>query len=346
MTEYNTEILSTDTPDQTKIALETACRALTDGEVVGIPTETVYGLGANGTDPDAIRKIFRAKGRPQDNPLILHICDMDMLYEIADAVPLIGLELGKKFWPGPLTMIFKRKESVPSEVSAGLDTVAVRMPLHGIARELIRMCGFPIAAPSANLSGTPSTTTAHHVYEDLQGKIPYIIDGGECAIGLESTVVDLSKDTPIILRPGKITKEDIESVTETEVMMDPGITKFTEYDGSVSSPGMKYKHYSPNADVKIFCGSSDEFVNYVNSKEDVFALCFEEDAKYLHKPYLCYGKSDDFDSQGRELFAALRKFDQMNAKTVIAHAPEKKGMGLSVYNRLIKSAGFEVVSGK
>lgn len=343
MISYNTQILPTNTLQETACSLEIAAKALLNGELVGIPTETVYGLGANGMNEDAVAKIFAAKGRPQDNPLILHISDMDMLQMTAQDVSDIGNRLGERFWPGPLTMVFKRKSNVPSIVSAGLWTVAVRMPSHPVARELIHLCGFPIAAPSANLSGTPSPTSAQHVFEDLNGKIPYIIDGGDCNIGLESTVINLSSEIPIILRPGRITKDDIEEALGMSVKIDPGITEYREYDGSVSSPGMKYRHYAPKANVKIFHGTTKEYVDYVNSRNDVYALCFLEDTQWLNNPYLCYGGADDFDTQGQKLFGALRKLDKLGAKTVIAHAPKKDGMGLSVYNRLIKSAGFEVV---
>lgn len=343
MNMWETRILKTDTDESMCSSLDIGAKSLSQGDIVGIPTETVYGLAANGMNEDAVKKIFVAKGRPQDNPLILHISDMNMLFDIAYDIPNSGIDLGKKFWPGPLTMIFFRKPRVPSVVSAGLDTVAVRMPAHSTARKLIEMCGFPLAAPSANISGAPSPTCAQHVYEDLNGKIPFIIDGGDCEIGLESTVIDFTKKIPTILRPGKITKQDIESALGIEVGVDPGISEYKEYDGSVSSPGMKYKHYSPKANVVMFHGTSQEYSEYVNSKNDVHALCFEEDIKYITVPYICYGKESDFDVQGKELFSSLRQLDKIGAKFVVAHAPRKDGMGLSVYNRLIKSAGFEVV---
>lgn len=343
MKQFDTQILPALTEEQALLAITKSCEALKKSQVVAIPTETVYGLAANGLDEIACSRIFEAKGRPQDNPLILHISHLDMLNDIVSDVPQVALKLAKAFWPGPLTMIFNRKESVPPIVSAGLNTVAVRMPSHKIAIELIKMCGFPLAAPSANLSGKPSPTSAKHVMEDMNGRIPYIIDGGGSDIGIESTVLSICNDVPTILRPGKITKSDIEKNLGFPIAIDPGITEKKEYNEAVSSPGMKYTHYSPEADVKIFIGSSRDFAHYVNSQQDIYALCFEEDVKLINKLYLCYGKSNDFESQARELFGSLREFDSLGAKTVIAHAPEKSGVGLSVYNRLAKSAGFEVI---
>ncbi|MDF2568280.1 MAG: hypothetical protein K0R90_1736, partial [Oscillospiraceae bacterium] len=240
---FDTKILK-----PTKENLLLCAKLLKDGELIGMPTETVYGLAANAFDGDAVKKIFKAKGRPQDNPLIVHISDISMLGSIAAKVPKLAHELAERFWPGPLTIILPKAAHIPLAVTAGLDTVAVRIPSHEVAKELIKCCEFPLAAPSANLSGSPSPTKAEHVFQDLQGRIPFVIDGGECEIGLESTVVTLSEDTIKILRPGGVTVHDLLQVTPN-VHIDQSVLSQLEPNQKVSSPGMKYKHYSPKAKV-------------------------------------------------------------------------------------------------
>ncbi len=329
------------TPEKKNI--EYAKDLILSGEVVGIPTETVYGLAANAFDVDAIEKIFKAKGRPQDNPLIVHICDMDMLKDITSKVSETALALGKKFWGGPLTMVLPKSDKIPRCVTAGLDTVAVRMPSHPVAIELIKACKVPIAAPSANLSGKPSPTTAKHVYNDLKGKIDCIIDGGECEVGVESTVIAVYNDSVEILRPGKITVDDLLEVV-TSVKIDDGVfTKMTT-DAVVSSPGMKYKHYSPNAKVVMVEGSISDFCDYVlkNADEKTGVLVFDGEESLFDKECITYGKENDSSNQASRIFDALREIDKRNLDVVYARAPKKSGVGMAVYNRLLRACGFEV----
>jgi L-threonylcarbamoyladenylate synthase len=255
-------------------ATQEAKRLILSGEVVAIPTETVYGLAANAFDEKAVAKIFVAKGRPQDNPLIVHISDFSQLAPLVTKIPEKVRIMAEKFWPGPLTMIMKKSEKIPSAVSAGLDTVAVRMPENEYARAIISACGVPLAAPSANLSGSPSPVCAKYVLDDMNGRIPLIIDGGECEIGVESTVISFVGEKPRLLRPGGITLEQItELIGETEV--DRAVLNQLEEGKTASSPGMKYKHYSPKADITVVKGSLEDFINYVSDKGDCFVLCFE-----------------------------------------------------------------------
>lgn len=257
--------------------------------------------------------------------------------------------LAEEFWPGPLTLVLPKSGAVPERVSAGLPTLAVRFPAHPAALELIRLCAFPLAAPSANISGKPSPTSARHVFEDLNGRIPYIIDGGDCEIGLESTVLSLVGEVPRLLRPGKISTERLTQILG-KIEIDKAVLNKIDKQEKVFSPGMKYKHYSPMADVRIFEGDSEDFAAYVNSvrhRKGLYALCFDEEAGKLRVPHICYGKSGDIDENARRLFAALREFDAKGAEEVIAHVPPKDGAGLSVYNRLLRSAGFRFIkSGK
>ncbi len=324
-----------------KEALEKAKRLILKGEVVAIPTETVYGLAANAFDEKAVEKIFAAKGRPQDNPLIVHISEMSQLDALVEEIPDKVKMLAKKYWPGPLTMIMKKSGKIPSVVSAGLDTVAVRMPKSEYARVIISFSGVPLAAPSANLSGSPSPTRAKYVLDDMNGRIPLIIDGGECEIGVESTVVSFAGEKPRLLRPGGITLEQLESVAG-EVEVDRAVLNKLEKNATASSPGMKYKHYAPKADITVVKGSLESFCEYVKDKGDFFALCFDGEEKHFAKA-LSYGKIDDGKSQAKRIFDALRELDEMGAKKVYARCPDLKGMGLAVYNRLIRSAGFDII---
>lgn len=325
-----------------------AAALLSAGEVVGIPTETVYGLAADAYNPDAIKKIFLAKGRPQDNPLIVHIDSLDMLPELVLSIPDTAKKLAEKFWPGPLTMILPKSERVPMETTGNLNTVAVRMPSHPIARQIIHACGFPLAAPSANLSGSPSPTTAEHVLNDMNGRIPLIINGGECEIGVESTVISVSEDRVRVLRPGGITVSMLRTCVEN-VEIDNGVLHMIANDVKVSSPGMKYKHYAPKAKVIILDGSRQAFADYVNnhsssSVQDTYALLFDGEENLVSIPALSYGAVHDGLSQAHGLFASLRKLDELNAKLVYARCPEKDGVGLAVYNRLLRAAGFDVIT--
>lgn len=325
-------------------SIQFAGELLRNGELVGIPTETVYGLGANALDGKAVENIFKAKGRPMDNPLIVHISDISQVYSLVKEFPEKAKLLAEKFWSGPLTMIMPCSDKVPNQVTAGLSTVAIRFPSHPIAQAIIDSAGVPIAAPSANLSGSPSPTTATHTYNDLNGRIPLIIDGGESNVGLESTVISLATEPPTLLRPGGITAEQIESVIG-KIVIDKGVTNMLDANAIVASPGMKYKHYAPKARVIILKGSTDEYINYVNSHNEngVGALCYSGDEKRLNTQYIVLGSKNDYVAQAHNLFSALRELDEMGLETVYARCPETDGVGLAVYNRLIRSAGFEVV---
>ena len=330
-------------PTSESIAL--ACELLKAGEVVAIPTETVYGLAGDSTNPTAIKKIFEAKGRPADNPLIVHISDMKMLNGIVREIPKDAKLLARHFWPGPLTIIMPKGSKVCDENCAGLDSVGVRMPSHPIAREVIQKSGVPFSAPSANLSGKPSPTTAEAVFEDMHGRIPLIIDGGECQAGLESTVISVLTNTPTILRPGVITKEMIAKVLGKEVLVAGAVTEGIKKDEKVLSPGMKYKHYAPKAQVVILKGSLENFQKYVMSHKtkNTFVLCFESEENLFDVPAISYGTRNDAKSQAKHLFSALRSLDSTNAELVFARCPETDGVALAVYNRLIRSAGFTII---
>lgn len=334
---YNTEILS-----PTDENIEKAGNLIKSGEVVGIPTETVYGLAADATDPDAVSKIFVAKGRPQDNPLIVHISYKSDIEKYANDIPEIAYRIADKFWPGPLTMVLPKKDIIPEVTSGGLDTVGIRFPANAIAQKIIKSAGVPLAAPSANLSGKPSTTTAKHVYDDMNGRISAIVDGGACSVGVESTVISFSGEDVIILRPGFVSKEDLLSVADN-VIIDKGVLSEMSEDAVVASPGMKYKHYSPKANVIIVEGEYDKFLSFFekNYSEGVYAMIFGNETTEFPYPHFSYGKTDS--EQAIELFDKLRMADDMNAKTVYVRCPSKDGVGLAVYNRLIRAAGFEVI---
>lgn len=330
-----------------KYSAESAAKAaelLKRGELVAIPTETVYGLAANALDADAVKSIFAAKGRPQDNPLIVHISDMSMLPPLVREIPDTAKALAERFWSGPLTMIFPKSDKIPSVTSGGLDTVAVRMPASSAAREIIEKCGFPLAAPSANLSGKPSPTTAQHVFEDMNGKIPLIIDGGECSVGVESTVVCFKNGRIHILRPGGITAEMLSEFGEVEV--DKAVTAQPERNERVLSPGMKYKHYSPKADVYIVNAHGKWFWEYctnrVISGDKLIVLCAGLSAGFDgHNVFFDYGKTPEI--QAQRLFALLRHADELGAKTVLVEMPNTDGIGLAVYNRLLRAAAFRII---
>ncbi len=326
-----------------KYSAESAAHAaelLRQGGLAAIPTETVYGLAANALDKNAVRKIFLAKGRPQDNPLIVHISDMNMLPPLVREIPDIAVKLAERFWAGPLTMIFPKSDIVPDVTSGGLDTVAVRMPESAAARDIIGKCGFPLAAPSANLSGKPSPTTAAHVFEDMNGRIPLIIDGGECPVGVESTVVCFKEGRIHILRPGGITAEMLGEIGGTEV--DRAVTVQPAKDERVLSPGMKYTHYSPKAEVFIVNAHGERFAEYCamrsRSESGVIALGAGVSGEGC---FLDYGETSEI--QAQRLFALLRKADELGAKTVLVEMPRTDGVGLAVYNRLLRAAAFRVI---
>ena len=333
---FDTKILGT---DEDSIAY--AAKLLSQGEVVGMPTETVYGLAANAFDEAAVGKIFAAKGRPADNPLIVHISDISQLEGLVDKIPPLAVKCAEKFWAGPLTMIMPKSEKIPMVTSGGLDTVGIRMPSHKVARALISACGFPIAAPSANLSGSPSPTTAQHVLNDMHGRIPAIIDGGACGVGVESTVISFEGEDGIrLLRPGFISAEDLMEITPN-VLIDKGVLEKLGENVKVRSPGMKYKHYAPKARVVIVDADRKTYEDFVNNQKGAFALCFDEDE--VSVPRVNFGSENDDLSQARELFDALRRLDEMGAKTVYARIPHTTGVGMAVYNRLIRAAAFTVI---
>lgn len=326
-----------------------AVELLKKGEVVAVPTETVYGLAGDSRSPDAIRKIFEAKGRPNDNPLISHICDMEMFKMVAEDVSDDALKLAEAFWPGPLTLVLKKSSAICRESSAGLETVGVRMPSDEVARQIIKLCGFPFSAPSANTSGKPSPTTAQDVYDDMNGKIPLIVDGGECDAGVESTVISMVGKTPVLLRPGVVTKEEIETVLGKRIRLASGVKNKIKNDEVVLSPGMKYRHYAPSAKVYILIGNLQKFKKYVenyaknNENQKIFVLCFDGEEKLFGCKTICYGKRNSPKSQAHRLFSALRELDRQGAEVAFARCPRQTGVSLAVYNRLIRSAGFDVV---
>ena len=323
----------------------TAAMNLTAGNLVALPTETVYGLGANGLDPEAVAKIFAAKGRPQDNPLILHVADPQDMEQICHHIPQSAYDLAEAYWPGPLTMVLPAKEIVPKCTTAGLPTVAVRCPDSQITRAIIRKAGVPVAAPSANISGKPSTTTAEHVYHDHNGKIPLIVDGGPCRVGVESTIVDLTETPPRLLRPGGITPEQLIQVLG-ELVVDKAVTAQVDKDAVVKAPGMKYKHYAPQCDVVIITGNHQAAAAYVRRHymPGDRVLCFQEElALYEGCGPLAYGSEADVLSLSAGLFAALRELDKPGIGTVFARCPTGSGMAYAVQNRLKKAAGFHII---
>lgn len=325
-------------------ALDRACEILKSGGLVAMPTETVYGLAANTFDEDAVAKIFKAKGRPQDNPLIVHVCDMKMVENLVSFLPDEAYECAKRFWPGPFTMVLPRGERVPKSVSAGLDTVAVRMPSNIVACELIRKSGLPLAAPSANLSGSPSPTTAEHVLYDLNGRIDAVILSDRCEVGVESTVISLCCNPPRLLRPGGVTLEQLQEVLPN-IVVDKAVLAEPEENKPVASPGMKYKHYSPKAKVIMLDGDFESFKKYVeaNKSDKVYALVFDGEEQEMSIPTVSFGHRDNDSEQAAALFDALRELDGLGCELCYARVPSKKGIGLAVYNRLIRAAAFEVI---
>lgn len=321
--------------------VDEAAECIKSGGTVVFPTETVYGLGANALDENAVKSIFVAKGRPADNPLIVHIADKSDIYKLASYVNDDAKKLIERFFPGCLTLIVKKSDIVGDAVTAGLDTVAVRMPSNPIANELIRKSGCFIAAPSANLSGSPSPTVARHVIDDMDGRVDYIIDGGSSEIGLESTVVDVSGDVPEILRPGGITYEMLRDVVPN-VIINGGILKETERP---KSPGMKYKHYAPKADVTVVFGGAENVRRYIEkqlSKDGKVGVLAYKGSKYP-QAYAVINAGNNMEEYANSLFYNLRLFDEKGVDTVYAEFADEGGMGLAVKNRLYKSAGHKTV---
>ena len=337
----NTQVLPV-----TEESIALAARLLRQGELVALPTETVYGIAADARNGEAVHKIFAAKGRPQDNPLIVHICGMEMLRGIVAEVPDRARKLAEAFWPGPLTMVMPRGPEVSGVTCAGLDTVGIRMPSHPVVQAVIRASGVAFAAPSANLSGKPSPTNAQDTLADMNGRLPLILDGGESTVGVESTVVSVTGEHPILLRPGYITKEQMEAVLGEEVLVSPAILEKLKEGEVARSPGMKYKHYAPKAQVTIVRGSFDAYRRYLqqHAGAGVWALCFDGEGQYLPVPAIEYGKNHDGVTQAHHLFTALRDLDRHGAQIVYARCPEQDGVSMAVYNRLIRAAAFRVVT--
>lgn len=324
-----------------------AARILRSGGLVGIPTETVYGLGANGLDPLAVRSIFQAKGRPQDNPLILHIPDPSWLELYCRDIPEAAWRLARRFWPGPLTMVLRRDPAVPDEVTAGLNTVGMRCPAHELCRAVIEAAGVPIAAPSGNTSGRPSPTSVADMLEDMNGKIDAILDGGSCQVGVESTIIDMTAATPRLLRPGGVPLEELRAVLG-EVELDPAILRPMEEGEKPLAPGMKYRHYAPKAPVIVVKGSPARSAAYILEHLSPTywdgVICFDEFADwYPSHPVERLGGALDHWENARRLFHALRAMDEAGVKRIWAQSPDTAGMGLAVVNRLDKAAGFHIV---
>ena len=353
MSEIITRYWKIDDVNRDSAAINEAGRILRRGGLVAFPTETVYGLGANALDGRAASAVFKAKGRPQDNPLIVHIADFQEIYRVAVLLPPAAEKIIHAFWPGPLTLVLPRGEAVPDEVTAGLNTVAVRMPDHPVAKALIAAAGVPVAAPSANLSGSPSPTKARHVLDDLNGRIDGILDGGPANVGVESTVLDLTTDVPTILRPGGVTAEQLLTVLP-DVQYDPAIEAGSR-NAVPRSPGVKYKHYSPKARVIVLEGEPKPVANrtkemiaaYSAAGQKVGVLASAENASnYSGAEVINYGSRSQPTAAAAVLYDALRRFDHLKVDVIIAEGLPTKGMGTTVMDRLRRSAGGSTVQVK
>lgn len=321
------------------------------GGLVAFPTETVYGLGGDALNPESSKKIYAAKGRPSDNPLIVHICAFEDIYKIADNIPASAVSLAKRFWPGPLTMIFTKKNSVPFETTGGLNTVAVRFPSHPVAKAFIKASGGFVAAPSANISGRPSPTTGEHVYEDMNGRIEMIIDSGACDIGLESTIVDFTQEVPMMLRPGYVNEEMLKEVLD-QVDKDPAVFGNTLTDAQPKAPGMKYRHYAPKGSLSIVSGSSENVREYIKNALKSKSPGTRIGVLVSHENINEYDRADfigDTGSKDKEeeiasrLYDLLRKCDEENIDTIYSEEFDTPRLGLAIMNRLIKAAGHTII---
>ena len=328
--------------------LKEASAVIRSGGLVAFPTETVYGLGGDATNPEASRKIYAAKGRPSDNPLIVHIADFSQLRNIVAEVPQEAEKLAEAFWPGPLTMILRKNDVIPYETTGGLDTVAIRMPSHPVARAFLQDSGCMIAAPSANTSGRPSPTTAQHVWEDLHGKIEILLNGGPVGIGIESTIVDLSEERPMILRPGFITQEMLSAVLG-DVGMDPGLASENSKQPP-KAPGMRYRHYAPKADLTLVEGTMEEVISKINALtreaqamgKSVGVLATEENKdRYVADHVIVIGQRQDEAEIARHLFDVLRQFDDLQVDLIYSESFVAAGVGQAIMNRLLKAAGHK-----
>lgn len=331
--------------------MDRAGKLIAEGELVAFPTETVYGLGGDALDPDASRKIYAAKGRPSDNPLIVHIAEFDDMKRVAREVPEQARKLADAFWPGPLTMIVWKSDAVPEATTGGMQTVAVRMPNHPVALELIRRSGCLIAAPSANTSGRPSPTEAQHVAEDLSGKIAMILDGGPVGIGIESTIIDLTEEKPMILRPGYITPEMLSEVLQEEVVIDPGIIAADD-TRKPKAPGMKYKHYAPKAEMIIVDGVQDAVIAKINEltaakraegKKVAVIATDETKERYDAQVILSMGRRSDEDAIAQHLYKILRECDELEVGEIYSECFQTPRIGQAIMNRLLKAAGHTVI---
>lgn len=338
--------------NQTNISdkLADAGEIIRAGGLVVFPTETVYGLGANALDGEAVKKIFKAKGRPSDNPLIVHISNLNQLSDITSEVNEITQKAIEAFWPGPLTLIMEKSHNVPETVTAGLNTVAVRMPKHDVAIALLKAANVPIAAPSANIAGKPSPTKAEHVIMDMDGKVDMILDGGPSEVGLESTILDTTSNPPVMLRPGGVTLEMLETVLG-KVELDKGLTHKPEQDFKPKAPGMKYTHYSPEADVTVVEGEIINVVNFINiklleySQKGIKAgVLATEETKFLYGDnyIISAGSRENPTTIAEKLFDSLREFDKNKIEVVFAEAVDNNGIGLAIMNRMNKAAGFKI----
>ncbi len=341
----NTQIYQITDPESQQQEIDRAAELIRSGGLVAIPTETVYGLGANGLDPEAVRRIYEAKGRPSDNPLILHVPGADWLERFCVQVPETAYRLAERFWPGPLTMILRRAPVVPDRTTGGLDTVGVRCPDHPVTLALIRAAGVPIAAPSANLSGRPSCTTAAHVLADMGGRIDCILDGGPCAVGVESTIIDLTVEPPRLLRPGGLPLEELEAVLG-QVEVDAAVSRQMGEGERPRAPGMKYRHYAPVAPVTAVTGSPARSAQYIRGQltPDCGVICYDEFLPLFSSVTAKgIGSMQNRREQARRVFDVLRAFDDTSVTQIYAQCPDPAGLGLAVGNRLKKAAGFHVV---
>ena len=323
-----------------KDSLAPAAEIIRRGGIVAFPTETVYGLGGNALDPNAAGKIYAAKGRPSDNPLIVHLDNYETAGRFARTDKRF-FDIAEAFMPGPITVVLKKRNIIPDSVTGGLDTVGIRVPSHQVARELIELAGVPIAAPSANISGKPSPTSFKHVYHDLDGKVDAIIDGGECDFGVESTIIKLEEKIIKLLRPGAVTPEML-SLFADDIYIDPAVTE--KFDGTPLAPGMKYRHYAPSRPLTVLDGSDEAVYAFLSERQDAGIICFDEDLPFLRgKRVVSCGSVNDSLTQARRLFDCLRIMDEARDIDVIyARMPSRIGIGLAVFNRLIKAAGFNV----
>ncbi len=346
-----TEIIRIDERNIDKSGIRYAAEVLRSGGLVAFPTETVYGLGANALNEEAVRNIFKAKGRPSDNPLIVHIADKRDVDKLVTCVPECAHILMQKFWPGPITLIMEKSVLVPLSVTAGLNTVGIRMPSNAVAHELIKESGVPVAAPSANTSGRPSPTNAAHVIEDLFGKVDVIIDAGSCSVGVESTVLDITSSPPVILRPGGITPEQLEEVLG-QVNLDPAILNEVKRDFVPKAPGMKYKHYSPKGQVIIVEGALDAVVSKINeliakySSKGVRVGVMATDqtsSGYHGAEVISLGDRNNASEIAANLFKVLREFDEKDMEIILAESVSSSGIGLAIMNRLNKAAGYNII---